>query len=497
MQKINSLFLKHRFAICVVLILLLASFLRFYNYENRWGLAYDQARDLLVASESVKTFQIPLIGPFTSAGPFVYGPQWFWILILLKAIAPSSVIFPWIVQSFLYVITVLIMIYIGKEIENKPLGIILGLLTAVSTAQIAQSTNLISPSMTGIFSIISLFFLIRFINYGKKIDAFLMGLSIGTAINIHFQALGLLSIFPTILILKRNNLKAIFVSVLGLGITFIPLILFDLSTNFFESRNLIDYYLYGQYRIYVPNRWLTYAGVYWPTAWAKIIGGYNPFGYVMMVLLFITTFYSLLKNKLTKKILTIIISFFMIFVMLRYYRGERFDGYLVFLHPFVLILTAWVCYQILKFARPLGLIIIIALVIGSLRINYYEIKNSTNNTAVIANLLKKEIVKKFPNQKFAIYAYKHEDTNMSYPLVLFVDAGQKINDNGRKIGLLRVSTKVESKFNNQKLQSKSEKVGYQLFDLSNMSKAELSKEEWMLINPSAVYNEIENWYKQK
>ena len=61
----------HKFKVAVIAILLISIFLRFYNFENRWGLAYDQARDVLVAREGLNSFGLPLIGPFASAGQLV------------------------------------------------------------------------------------------------------------------------------------------------------------------------------------------------------------------------------------------------------------------------------------------------------------------------------------------------------------------------------------------------------------------------------------------
>lgn len=55
------------FSVCIVL---LSFFLRFYRYSDRWGLAYDQIHDVMIARHAIESIQIPLLGPFSSAGPF-------------------------------------------------------------------------------------------------------------------------------------------------------------------------------------------------------------------------------------------------------------------------------------------------------------------------------------------------------------------------------------------------------------------------------------------
>jgi len=277
-----NLFRNHKFGIFVFLIILLAFILRFYNYENRWGLAYDQARDVLVAREALMSFKLPLVGPFASAGQFVYGPQWFWILIGMVSVYPYSVITPWVIQTLLYVAAVGLMMIIGKDLQSKRFGLILGVLTAISTAQLAQSTNLTSPSMVGLFSFVSLYFFVRYIKTGSRKNAFWLSFMVATSVNIHFQAIGLFTLIPISIIFdKSRSFKKLLCLIIGAIIPFIPLIFFDITNNFFESKNWIEYIIHGQYAIYVPNRWLTYAGVYWPNSWAKVIGGETIIGYIV------------------------------------------------------------------------------------------------------------------------------------------------------------------------------------------------------------------------
>ena len=131
--------------VLLYLILGIAAILRFYNYPNRWGLAYDQARDVLVSTYALHNSLIPAIGPFSSAGQFVYGPQWFWIISLMSAVFPNAIITPWIIQSLLYVFTVYVMFLIGKEIIDEKFGLITAFFTAISISSgLAQSLSNIS-----------------------------------------------------------------------------------------------------------------------------------------------------------------------------------------------------------------------------------------------------------------------------------------------------------------------------------------------------------------
>lgn len=493
MSTIHRL-VKNKFVVSFFLILLLASFLRFYNFDNRWGLAYDQARDVIVAREALRTYSIPLIGPFASAGQFVYGPQWFWILMFFVVIYPYSIITPWIIQTFLYILVVLVMVIIGKDLGGKWFGIIVGFFTAISTAQISHATNLTSPSMVGIFSFISLYFFIRYIKTGSTISAILMAFMIGNAVNIHFQAIGLLFLIPISFIFdKAKSLKRIGVLLLGVLIPLIPLIYFDITNNFFESRNWMDYFLYGQYKIYIPNRWLTYVGMYWPNSWSKIIGGEAIFGYIIIFLVGAGIFVEILKRNISKSILALIISLACIFVMLRYYRGERIDSNLVFLHPFILILTGWIFLKIYKFNRILGLILFFATTVATLRVDIAHIKNAENLTAIQTTEWRKKIETQFPKDKFKVYDFKHKNPHKSFPLVLFLDEKGKIDNNGRRIGFNIDNSRIKLPYRS----IWGSKGGYQIFDLNSSTSAQLVKDEWAMINPSQIYHSTVEWYIER
>ncbi len=491
MEKLESFLKKYWFEICIAIIIFIAIVLRFYNFENRWGLAYDQTRDVLVAHEALRTHSIPLIGPFSSAEQFVYGPQWFWVLMLMIGIYPSSFITPWIIQILLYVLMVFVMIIIGKEINGKIFGLLVGLFTAISPAQIAQSTNLTSPSMVSIFSIASVYFFVKYVKERKPLYSFLLGFFIATAVNIHFQAVGLFVLIPIIIVFSKGTKQTLLSLFLGILIPFIPLIVFDLKNNFYETRGILDYYMYGQYKIYLPNRWLTYAGVFWPNSWALIIGGYRLIGYGIIAMLSATVLFTIYKREFKKPLVSLMLGFLLMFIMLRYYRGERYDGYIIFLHPFVLLFTAWLNYRLFIYRRLLGLIFCIILVGSSLHVVILEITNATNYAASRAEAWKNTLIEKFPDKKFAIYDYGYKSAGFSLPLVLFLEHENKLSDRGYLIGFGShpiISMRLPHP------EIKENKAGFTLRDLSSSSSAELEKAGWAFVNPSAIYHSTVEWY---
>ncbi len=492
-KNIISFSIRHKFHISVVLILLLAAVFRFYNYENRWALASDQARDAIIGRQALLLHQVPTLGPFSQAGTFVMGPIWYWLVVMATAIYPGSIITPWIILTISYVVVVYVMMLSAKELGGKYLSIIVGIFTAVSTSQVAQSTNLTNPSGIAILSACSVYFAIKYIKSRKSLYVFLFPLFLSLAINVHLQAIGLLPLFFITLILKRPNFKQLLISIGAFILPFIPLLYFDIGNNFYDTRSIIDYYLYGQYRIYVPNRWLTYVGVFWPNAWAWIIGGEKILGYLAVLMIALITAYSVWKRNIKKQMMVIILSFFLSVVMLRYFRGERFDSYLMFLHPFILILTGWVCFELFKLNRFVGILIIILFVFGSVRTDYFMIKNSTAHMQENVGYWKNLLINTYPGTKFALYDLSDRSPGFRMSLGLFLEEANKLNDNGYKIGI--GNPLPQYRMFHSKIKGAS--VGEDLWDINSSSSGELSKEGAKFVNPSAIYQDVEGWYKHK
>ena len=65
----------------LLIILIIGIFFRFYNTPMRYSLGDDSSRDAMVAFEDAKEFQLPLLGPFSSLGPFTFGPWYYYQLI--------------------------------------------------------------------------------------------------------------------------------------------------------------------------------------------------------------------------------------------------------------------------------------------------------------------------------------------------------------------------------------------------------------------------------
>ncbi len=86
------------FALLLAAVIILAIFFRVYNYHNRISVVADNSQHVQIARYAHDYFKIPLAGPFSSAGPFYYGPWYFWFLEIVNFI-PLGLLTPWYVST--------------------------------------------------------------------------------------------------------------------------------------------------------------------------------------------------------------------------------------------------------------------------------------------------------------------------------------------------------------------------------------------------------------
>lgn len=485
------------YTITIFCILLGAFILRFVNYTNRWALASDQGRDALMGRYIMTTGSIPLVGPFSQAGSVVMGPTWYLMIAGATLLQPSQLITPWFVLTLSFVLTVFIMIKIGEELDSGAfLPAILGVITAVSPSEIRQSVDLTNPSAISVLAAIATYCTIRYIKSRTTSFAFLFPFFVSLAAHTHLQAAGLIWIIPVAFIVRKPTLKHLLFGAAGFLTPFATLLPFELLSGFYDTRNFLLYIFVDQYKVFSSTRWLTYAGSFWPGAWGRIVGGYPVYGYLMIFLTGLTALILGISKKLTRPVIFILATLFLIILQLRYFRGSIFDGYLIFTHPFVIVITGWVIRNLSGIHKTLPVLIVVLLSATGIYSIHKEVLYGKNITAQEVQLWSDLLISTYPEDTFAVYDYTHKFTSKTYPLTLYLYTRGKASKNGRKIGLA-VEVPGKTATLSAYFPAISGKLGgYQLFDLSASTSADLGEMEWHNMSPEVLYDNSQNFYKK-
>lgn len=477
-EKLKSITKDSIFSISIFLVVAIAIFFRLYNYTDRIFIQADNARDIQIARYAADHFKLPQIGQFSSAGPFFYGPWWYWILETVSFL-PFGFLTHWYFITFLYLIFILLIYYVGKEIGEKWLGILAAIFAAISTTQINYSFSTWNPTIVPLLVLISLFFLIRFSKYKKGIDLFLLSFIVGLAITIHFQNILILPTLAVALFSQKISLKKYLESglliILGLLTPFIPLIYFDARFHWHNFISLFIYLTIDQYRIWIPNRWLTYTSIYWPKTWAEIIGGTKLISIMIISLLGLFSLIRIKRFAQYKIFYLVAITFFLEIILYRYYRGERYQYYTLFAHPYVILTTAWVVLQVFKFRQILGLAFITLICTFTIKESLKDL-NPRGITLKEINSLKEEVYSKYPSVSFDIYGCETNAESISHPLALAIYYDGKNQKDGTKIGVCEYQESLQ---------------------WSPLSKKDVNSQKitWFNKNTETVYIDTVEWWK--
>jgi len=415
---------RTRLIFLLSLIILLGIYFRFYNFPNRITTDPDSQRDAFVAIEGARNMQLPLTGPFISIAPVTTGPWYWYQLIVFRKIFPS-IYSPWIYLGILSSLLPLIFFRIGSLLESRLYGLILSLIVVFSPQQIQTSAFLTNPSVIGIFSsLVFLIFLEIIIKKRNDRWGLLLGVITGITINIHYQSLLLIIFLLFLLPFKRT--KTFLYSLIGLSLTFLPLFFFDLNNHWFNTKHMLDYLLIGQYRIWISNRWLTYILDFWPNFWALVIGGSKLFASTMMILAAIILIKKIKTDRNRKIYLYFALSFLINIIVLRYYRGEKYFGYLQFFQPYIFIFSGLVLFSLwqikYKIIGLLSLGLYLFLVYPS-SINMMVGAWPTNETYNLYN----NIMTKWGNHPYSYYICPGTEKVRSGALGLILDLNHKLD----------------------------------------------------------------------
>ncbi|OGH43940.1 MAG: hypothetical protein A3J14_01980 [Candidatus Levybacteria bacterium RIFCSPLOWO2_02_FULL_37_18] len=490
---------NRRDVIKLTIIILLGSFLRLFNFPYRYGLGEETVRDAVVGIEAARELQLPLTGAFSSLGPFTFGPLYTYQVAFSYLVLPFNYS-PWIYLSLISIFYIYIIYKIGEILNGKNFGLILAFIAAISPAQIISATHLTSHNNTNIFVALTIWIFLKI--FKKNISywwGFFLGVSLGFGMNLHYQMTGLFILVILLLFYKPKRYLYFITSIVGIFVTFIPLFIFELNNHWFNVRNMIYYAMYGKNLMYVPNRWLFYVRDFWPAFWADALGVPLIGGYISIVIVSVIFLAVLKKRKLTAPFLALIICFIFNFILLRYYWGHRFFGYLNFLRPFVFILTGFALlylFQIKQYGKYIGSILFIFLTLFAVP----RIKDSIIKDPFTMQMYKEVAIlkNKFPSKKITVYKctkkYISGSNTEPFSFAFLLDKDRLLTKSGVNIGF--IGTKENNCISSRNELSKNilEIKDTNLLDLSHISKNSLVKDGWEIIDFKYIYDLNARWW---
>lgn len=479
-------------------LLAVTIFFRAYNITTRYSWGYESIRDANVAVIGARTLELPLTGPFSSLGPFTFGP-WYWYQLILFQILLPFKYSPWILLSITSILFIFLLYKIGEILGGQKLGFTIAILAAVSRYLISWSTLLTNPGFIFVYAALSLYLFLRIIKQETSLwVSLLFGISIGIGINIHYQMLPYLFLILLLSICKFRRPFSYILASIGVGITFIPFVIFDIINKGYMIKTIISSYLTINERIYVPNSWKLYLFDFWPNAISSTLGIPHFLVYILIFLTVIVFVDLILRRKVSRELFLLILIFFVFILQLRYYGGERFMGYIHYLVPLIFIFIGYTLWYIslLRFGRQIYTFIFLVLLLLILPKSITEIKDTPQQHYVpqFYEVLSLE----YPHDNLQFYHCTTEDpgTLMSLMYIDFFNKS-KADKEVVKIGLnskCMNNLDKKSKINYSKTILQNKEV---ITNFRQTSDTELMKYKWEHYTMRSLYQNSVFWWKQQ
>src|SRR3990167_4395549 len=132
--------------ILILLILLIAAFLRFYRLPEYMTFLGDEGRDAIVIKEILVDHDFPLLGPVTSIGNMYLGPLYYYMMAVPMAIFWLNPVAAAGMVAIITTAAVGLIYYLGKSWFGFWAGVLSSFLYAISPVNINYGRSSWNPN---------------------------------------------------------------------------------------------------------------------------------------------------------------------------------------------------------------------------------------------------------------------------------------------------------------------------------------------------------------
>jgi len=387
----------------IILVLLIAAFLRLYRIQDYMTFLGDEGRDVLVAY-NILHGHLTLLGPTSSVGGFFLGPIYYYFMAPFLWLFNYNPVGPAVMVALFGIATVWLIYKFCSDLFNPKIGIIAAALYAVSPLVISYSRSSWNPNPLPFFSLLALYTLYKASEKNSGKLFLIVGFLLGIAMQLHYLTLffGVI-VFAYIVLVqiidnKKEWIKTFLISaeqnlfiLIGFLIGWAPFLAFEIRHNFLDFRNMSDFILHSGntgvntnffYTIYdVFFRLFGRLVFYFPSKdqlklyssnililWIVCIIAVA----IISAILPASALYKNLKSgkKEYKKFLLIFLWFILGVLLFGFYKKPIYDYYFAFMFPLPFIFVGgfiFRIYQFRKFGKPLAALILFIILLLNLQ----------------------------------------------------------------------------------------------------------------------------------
>ena len=369
----------HNSRFWLVLILLLAAGLRFWNLSGYLQFLGDQGRDVLIVKAMIVDHKWTLLGPSASVGGFFTGPIYYYFMLPFLWLFRLDPVGPAYLSAVIGVAMVWLTYWFGKRFFDARAGLIAAFLVALSPKMIDISRFSWNPNPVPFFTLLTIALLYLSSARKKIIYTFIAGISYGILFQLHYMnlALGAVLALAVVLIFPwRQWLWQFLAAGTGFLLGNSLFIAFEIRHNFPNTRSIWEF---------ITRRGQTVAPRNFNLVWLdgeilrRLYG--MLFGFKETVWEYIYLFVSLAgvgvwivkprsENNFRIKVSLVLVWLLVGALGVGSYQGQLNDHYFGYLFPLPFLLLGLTGSWLLK--RKIGIPVFIG---GVVVLSYFMIKN--------------------------------------------------------------------------------------------------------------------------
>lgn len=406
----------------LVLILLVAAYLRLHNISGYMTFLGDEGRDVLVVKRMIVDHKWTLLGPTASVGGFFLGPIYYYFMLPFLWAWRLDPTGPAVMVALFGVATVYLVYRAGRDMFHPWVGLVASALYSLSPVAIAYSRSSWNPNIVPFFSLLTMYLVWKYLVDGKMRSVFWAGICMGIGLQLHYLFSFLFPVIAICLFLFgafEKKLRSIALTAVGFIVGYAPFLLFELRHGFPNTRSITQFVFEGKDTGFSGGKYMTIVSdvvfrmvgrlvlrLPQPELWEKIsiwkrsLWEWGTWG-IVLIGVFLLIRYSAGKGTWRKSSIVLLIWFGTVAVLFGFYKRAIYDYYFGIWFPLPFFLTAFVLYHV-KNIRHVGWIIALAAVVFLMWWNWkgQPFQYAPNHQLAQARSIAKEAFEKADGQPF-------------------------------------------------------------------------------------------------
>lgn len=349
MEKIKIKTTKIEYVL-LILIILVAAFLRFYHIDGFMTFLGDEGRDVRIVRDLVTKGNLVFIGPQTSIGNMYLGPLYYYLIapsLLLSGLNPIG---PAMFNALIGVFTVYLVWRISKEWFGAKTALVSSILYAISPVAIIYSRSSWNPNPMPLFALISIY-LVYHVWKNKRYNLLpWIGVSYAFVLQMHYLGLLLAPVIAFFLLLtylpirnitssKKTLFRYCALGFLSFFLLMSPLLLFDLKHQGMNFNAFKSFFTDRQTTVNLnPARSDRFLPTILNSVTDLVTARQNVYPALISIFLLLSWIYFFFTSK-TKEVFWVISVWLLIaYLGLGVYKQHVYVHYLGFIYPAIYIL---------------------------------------------------------------------------------------------------------------------------------------------------------------